>query len=82
MTDLRKTRPVRFRLGQAVYWAIWGPAFSVAAVFLIPFLGLQWLVENAIPTFVGAVRPAWAAAHDLALKAGNAVIGYKPSEED
>ena len=81
MPDLRKTRPIRYRLGVAVYWAIWGPAVAVAIPFALIGTATEFCDQRLFPMIADFVQPAWAAIHKAAIRCGNAVLGYTPNQQ-
>jgi hypothetical protein len=78
---MTKHNPARLFLARAVYWSIWGPAIAVALPFALVGVFIGWLEWKAFPWIARITQPAWGAANRLALRCGNAVLGFKPTTD-
>lgn len=75
-----KLRPIRLLLARVVYWLIWGPAVGMVIPFFLVARFVDWLSWKAFPRIGDFAQPAWSFTHTLALRLGNAVLGYDPSK--
>ena len=78
--DLRKERPVRFFIGVTVYRLIWWPVVAVHVPFALVGMFVDWLSETAFPAVGNFTAPAFEAARNFAVAAGNLVLGFKPEK--
>jgi len=78
--NLKQERPIRFVIAVIAFRAIWWPVLAVFVPFAVIGAFVDWLSWTAFPAVARIFQPIGGAAHSVALRVGNAILGYKPEQ--